>query len=283
MTLENLEKWVGKRETAVDVAAPGPVARLAATFDRDDPPPAPGDAVPAGWHWLYFLSVSPLSEAGPDGHPRRGGFLPPVELPRRMWAGSRFTWHRPIRIGEQIERVSEITGVEAKQGRRGPLVFVRVRHDFSGPDGLALSEDQTLVYREEPKPGEPPPPATKPPADAAWSRTITPDPVLLFRFSALTFNSHRIHYDQPYVTGEEGYPGLVVHGPLVALLLMDLLRRERPEATLTSFEFRALRPLFDTAPFTVNGAPDEAGTGCTLWALDPEGAVSMQATAEFAT
>jgi 3-methylfumaryl-CoA hydratase len=277
--LERLADWVGRTETARDAVGAAPAALLAALLDRDDAPPTPGDAIPPLAHWLYFLPVHRQSELGEDGHPHRGGFLPPVPLPRRMWAGSRIEFLRPIRVGESVRRTSRIAAVKVKEGRSGPLVFVTVRHEVSGPGGLALTDEHDIVYRGAGGPGVAP--AVAAPTGEAWSREIRPDPVLLFRYSAATFNGHRIHYDQPYATAVEGYPGLVVHGPLVATLLVDLLRRKRPGVELASFSFRALRPLFDIAPFSVCGLPDEPARSARLWARDAEGAITMDATAAW--
>src|SRR5688572_4283531 len=243
--------WIGKKQTARDLVTASPVARLAATLDRDDPPPKTGDALPPVWHWLFFLEAVPARALGPDGHPKRGEFLPPVPLPRRMWAGGRFRFLAPLRIGDAIERNSEIIDVSLKQGRTGPLAFCTVRHTISAGGTPCVIEEHDIVYREAPAPGEQPAPPQPPPEGAAFGRTITPDPALLFRFSALTFNGHRIHYDHPYVTKTEGYPGLIVHGPLLAIFLLDLVRRERPDARLTEFSFRAFRPVFDTGPFRI--------------------------------
>ncbi len=281
MDLNRLKDWVGREQAQRDLITAAPLAGLSATLDRDDPPPVPGTAVPPLWHWLYFLPQAPAHEIGPDGHPRRGGFLPPVPLPRRMWAGSRLDFVQPLRVGEAATRLSRIGSVDVKQGRSGTLVFVTVRHDYTGDRGLALTEEHDIVYRDLPQPGAAAPAPQPAPADAAFSRDIVPDPVLLFRYSALTFNGHRIHYDRPYVTVVEGYPGLIVHGPLIATLLLDLLRREWPDATLRRFAFKAVRPVFDIHRFSVCGRPE--GTGAVaLWARDHEGALAMQARADLA-
>jgi 3-methylfumaryl-CoA hydratase len=277
--LGRLADWVGRTESAEDVASALPVAMLAALLDRDDPPPRPGDALPPLAHWLHFPPLHRQSEIGPDGHARRGSFLPPVPLPRRMWAGSRIEFLRPLAIGEPMRRVSRIAAVTVKEGRSGPLVFVTVRHEVSGPAGLALADEHDIVYRGAGAGAAAAPAAA--PAGEAWSREIRPDPVLLFRYSAATFNGHRIHYDQPYATRVEAYPGLVVHGPLVATLLVDLLRRNRPGIELASYAFRALRPLFDTAPFAVCGLPDDASRSARLWTRDAEDAITMEATATW--
>jgi 3-methylfumaryl-CoA hydratase len=273
--------WIGRSDVRHDVATAAPVAALAATLDRDDPPPRDGDPLPPLWHWLYFLPLYRQSDVGPDGHAKRGGFLPPVPLPRRMWAGGRLSFAAPLRVGERIERESRIVDVTSKEGRSGPLVFVVVRHEIRGPGGVAVVEEHDIVYRGEAKRGEAAPARPQAPTRAAWSREIVPDPVLLFRYSALTFNGHRIHYDRSYVTQTEGYPGLVVHGPLIATLLTDLLRRERPDATVAEFSFRAVSPLFDIAPFSVHGEPDREGGGIRLWAADASGGLAMDATARL--
>jgi 3-methylfumaryl-CoA hydratase len=244
-----------------------------------DAPPEPGDALPPLWHWLYFLPVDRQSELGPDGHPHRGGFLPPVELPRRMWAGSRLEFHRPLRVGEAVTRTSRIQGVRLKEGKTGPLVFVEVRHEICGPQGAALTENHDIVYRERCRPSEA---TTKPlsaPELCAWQRTIHPDDVMLFRYSALTFNGHRIHYDRRYAREVEGYPGLVVHGPLIATLLTDLLRRSLARTQVARIAFRATCPLFDTAPFVVCGQPNEDQKTVRLCAKNQEGQLAMDATA----
>jgi 3-methylfumaryl-CoA hydratase len=275
--------WIGRQETARDVVGATPVAALAATLDHPWAEPALGERLPPLWHGLFFLPLHPQSEVGLDGHPRRGGFLPPVPLPRRMWAGSTLEFRAPIRIGDAIERTSTIEDVTSKEGRSGALVFVKVRHEVRVGTAAepALREWHDIVYREPARPGELPPPQAAP-TDSAWRRRIEPDAVLLFRYSALTFNGHRIHYDRAYVTEVEGYPGLVVHGPLIATLLMELLRTESAGAPATAFRFRAVRPLFDGRPFHVHGAPSTDGREVHLWASDADGALAMDAVASLA-
>lgn len=279
--LERLRGWEGRSETVHDQLAAAPVRGLSATLDRDDPEPGSGTELPPLWHWLYFLPRHRQGELGQDGHARLGGFLPPVPLPRRMWAGGRLQWHAPLRVGEEVRRTSRIGSVTHKAGRSGDLVFVLVRHEVHNAQGLALTEEHDIVYRAAARPGEPAPPPQPAPGDAAWSREIVPDPVLLFRYSALTFNGHRIHYDRSYVTEVEGYPGLVVHGPLIATLLVDLVRREQPGAVFASFSFKAVRPTFDLHPLRVSGRPTADGRGAQLWAQDHEGWLTMQAQAQF--
>lgn len=279
---QELSKWIGRTETQHDQIGVAPVAALSATLNLEPDQLASGDALPPLWHWLYFLPLSKLSEAGEDGHPQRGGFLPPVPLPRRMWAGGRLEFKQAIRIGEFARRISRIADVKVKDGQSGPLAFVTVEHAIHHVDGVAILEEHDIVYRNAPAPDAPPPKRVAPPDNAQWRRTITPDPVLLFRYSALTFNSHLIHYSREYVTGVEGYPGLVVHGPLIATLLMDLLRREMPSAQVQKFSFRAVSPLFDIDTFDVCGKREADGKTVTLWAENHLGGLAMQAQAELA-
>ena len=277
---DDLSAWIGRSETLQDLVTPAPLRGLAATLDREPADVLTGTRLPPLWHWLYFLPMHRQSEIGPDGHARRGGFLPPVPLPRRMWAGSQFEFSAPVRVGDAVSRTSTIADVTRKEGRTGELVFVKVRHELrcNGVADPALVEFHDIVYREARKPGEAEPPPVAAPA-GAWQRTVVPDDVLLFRYSALTFNGHRIHYDRRYVTEVEGYPGLIVHGPLIATLLMDLLRRELPQAEVASFRFKAVRPTFDLHPFSVHGEPQSDGRTVKLWARDHEGWLTMDAVA----
>jgi 3-methylfumaryl-CoA hydratase len=274
-----LAQWVGRTEGRADHVTPVPLAALAATLDRDEPAPRDGSPIAPLRHWLYFLPLYRRSETGHDGHALRGGFLPPVPLPRRMWAGGRLEFHRPIVVGDAIERVSTIAKVDLKQGRTGALVFVLVRHEITAAGELAIVEEHDIVYREAPRAGDPPTAKKAAPADAAWRREVEPDPVLLFRYSALTFNGHRIHYDRRYVTEVEGYPGLVVHGPLIATLLADLARDHVAPTPIATFAFRAVMPLFDIAPFAVCGRRDPDTNAIRLWAQDATGHLAMEATA----
>jgi 3-methylfumaryl-CoA hydratase len=275
--IAHLREWIGKTESASDQVTPAPIAALSATLDIEARPPRAGDAVPPLWHWLYFLGLHRQSQLGSDGLASRGGFLPPVPLPRRMWAGGRLEFVRAMRVGETYTRTSRIADVQHKEGRTGPLVFVVARHEIGNADGIAIAEEQDIVYRDQAKPGEPAPAARPAPAGAAWGRAVQPDEVLLFRYSALTFNGHRIHYDRRYATETEGYPGLVVHGPLIATLLLDLLRRQMPEVRVARLEFRAASPLFDTGPIKVNGKPED-GKMVALWASNAEGNLAMTAS-----
>ncbi|MCE9642661.1 MAG: MaoC family dehydratase N-terminal domain-containing protein [Betaproteobacteria bacterium] len=278
--LDHLHQWVGKTESVTDTVAAWPVTALSATLDRDDAAPKTGDELPPGWHWLFFLEAKRASELGPDGHPKRGGFLPPVPLPRRMWAGGRIEFLAPLRIGDAIRRDSEILSVEPKHGRSGDLVFVTVRHTISAGKTAAVREEHDIVYRDAAKAGDAPPPGKPAPQSAAWQRSLTGDPVMLFRYSALTFNGHRIHYDLDYVKNEEHYPGLIVHGPLQTTLLLDLCRRHaaRPVKKL---DYRALHPVFHSERFTVNGNPAADGASAELWTANAAGNLAMAGTAYF--
>ncbi|MCC7484751.1 MAG: MaoC family dehydratase N-terminal domain-containing protein [Burkholderiales bacterium] len=278
--LEKLRDWVGRKETRNDLVTAWPVTALAATVDDPGVSAQNGAPVPAGWHWIFFLEAKPPAELGPDGHPRRGGFLPPVPLPRRMWAGGRLEFPGTLAVGESIVRESEIISVEPKSGRSGALVFVKVRHTIRAGARIAIVEDQDIVYRETAKKGDPLPPAQQAPAESPWRRKVVPDSTMLFRYSALTFNGHRIHYDRDYAVGEEHYPGLVVHGPLQATLLLDLCRRESGRPVKT-FEYRAQHPLFVGAPFTVNGRFDAATSTAEVWTANEAGAYAMRAKAAF--
>ncbi|PIT79577.1 MaoC family dehydratase N-terminal domain-containing protein [Limnohabitans sp. JirII-31] len=286
-TLAHLQSWQGRSESLHDLITPAPLRALSATLDRDDAEPVAGTELPPLWHWLFFLPHHRQSEIGPDGHAKRGGFLPPVPLPRRMWAGGRLHWHAPLRVGDEVRRVSTIESVTHKAGRTGDLLFVLVKHEVHNAHGLCLTEEHDIVYRPAAQSGDAAPAplsaAQQVQPGAVWQREVVPDDVLLFRYSALTFNGHRIHYDRQYVTQVEGYPGLVVHGPLIATLLVDLVRRhsDRP---MKRFEFKALRPTFECADqrhLRVSGQPDASGQHIRLWAQDYAGWLTMQASAEL--
>jgi 3-methylfumaryl-CoA hydratase len=276
--INHLRQWIGRTQESFDVVTAAPLACLNATLDRGDPEPQVGDKLPPSGHWLYFLNPARQSELDVNGHPKKGDFLPPVPLERRMWAGGSINFITPLRIGDAITRTSEIQDVSLKEGKTGPLVFVVVCHQVSGPEGLAIVEEHDIVYRGAPLQ------STQPSApwqtgEPVWRRIIDADPVLLFRYSALIFNGHRIHFDREYVTKNEGYPGLIVHGPLIATLLMDLCRREAPNEQLSQFDYRARGPIFDLGPFSINGQPRDHGVD--LWALDQRGVLAMTGAAKF--
>lgn len=278
--LDDYSEYVGRKESRSAFIDPERVAALASTFDMLSPP-SEGDALPAAWHWIFFNPFVRRSELGSDGHPRKGGFLPDVGLPRRMWAGGRLNYLSPIEIGSTAERISEIVSVTPKSGKAGRLVFVTVRHRIMIGDQVCVEEEQDIVYREPPQPGAAAPASQSAPGGAEWSETITPDPVLLFRYSALTSNGHRIHYDTPYARTEEGYPDLVVHGPLISSLLQGLAQRSRPELRLVRFDFRAVSPLFVGRSFEIEGATSETGDAHCFWAKGPENKLAMTAEAWF--
>lgn len=257
--------WIGRSETAHDHLSHNLLKRIAATFGETVP--AEGEAVAPLWQWCFFQDALPESALGSDGHPARGGFLPPADNRNRMWAGGRIEFLQPLRAGEAATRVSTITQVEEKAGRTGSLLFVTVRHDYSQDGHLAIREEQDIVYREPtpPKPG-----SGDAPAQGEWTETVEPTPTLLFRYSAVTFNGHRIHYDYPYVTGTEGYAGLVVHGPLIATLNLRAFCRAHPDATLRRFSYRGIRPLIAPQPFEVGGRLTATGVA-ELWAGNAEG------------
>lgn len=272
--------WIGRTETSEDPLSVVQAQAAHATFDETGPLIAAGDPLPLPWHWFHFLPRAPQAQLDADGHPQRGGFLPPIPYPRRMFAGARITVHRPLVVGTPAVRQSTIRNVVMKSGKSGALGFVTVAQQFSQGGVLCLEEEQDIVYRE---PGDrvPAPSVAELPAPPAgtWSRTVQPDTRLLFRFSALTFNAHRIHYDRGYAHDVEGYPGLVVHGPLTAALLLQLVRRSTPRP-VRAFSFRGVAPLFDLGPVRLLGTLD--GDTVTLEAQGPDGAVALAASATLA-
>jgi len=279
---QQFSEWIGKAQSASSILTIAPMEGLAATLDRDNTAFSPGDTLPPLWHWLYFIAPSKQSELAPDGHPHRGDFLPPIPLPRRMWAGSRLIFIRPLLVGETIERSSTIQSIKLKQGRSGSLGFVCVAHELSDSSGVVLIEEHDIVYRDMPTGNVSAPTPLKADEDHDFTRTVTPDPTLLFRYSALTFNSHRIHYDRAYAKDVESYPGLVVHGPLLATFLLELFADNYPDATLSTFSFKAMKPVFDIESFRVCGTkPDSAGNA-KLWIADNAGNLCMEARAELA-
>ncbi|MCC6241923.1 MAG: acyl-CoA dehydrogenase [Gemmatimonadaceae bacterium] len=289
MTTDDFSAWIGRTETVHDDLAHTQLLAAAATFD--EPMGGPTDnsgltqtgpiAIPPLWHWFYFLPRAPQHQLSVDGHPERGNFMPPVPLPRRMFAGSRVEIHAPLHVGVPARREGVIRHVAMKSGKSGRLAFVTVGYTIWQGDTVCIEEEQDIVYRE---PGSPvPAPAAMPlaePTDGSWWREITPDARLLFRFSALTFNAHRIHYDREYAMREEGYPGLVVHGPLNAVLLANLVRTHTAQP-IAAFSFRGIGPLFDLAPYRLVAAQEENTVSCE--AIAPDGRVAIQATARLVT
>lgn len=279
--IAGLRKWIGEKETATDYVTVPTIHRLGALLDRDDPFPKIGDPLPIGWHAILFPRVVRQSQIGPDGHPARGDFLPPVPLPRRMFAGKTVTFVSDLRVGDEVRRESVIQNVELKQGRTGEMIFVTVKTDIYSPRSLAITELQRIVYRESPDPSAKATPPQAAPGEARWKKTVTPDTVMLFRFSALTFNGHRIHYDLPYVTQVEGYPGLIVNGNLSTLMMFEIAR-ENAGRPIARFSSRNVSPLFVGRPLQVCGAPEEDNRTIKLWVTNDQGGVALTADAELA-
>ncbi|MFQ6018503.1 MAG: MaoC family dehydratase N-terminal domain-containing protein [Kiloniellaceae bacterium] len=277
----DIDDWIGRTVVTNDVLTPGLVAGLLATLDHDVPAPEPGSEAPQGTHWLLCPPRVPMTQIGDDGHPAKGGLLPPIPLPNRMWAASRIEFLRPLRVGDEIARTSTIAAITPKEGRSGPLVFVDEDYVTRVGSVDVVRERQTIVYRGEgSKSGSRPAGEARPQAPRErwdWRRSLTPDAVLLFRYSALTFNAHRIHFDLAYATKHEGYPGLVVHGPLTATLLLDLAARHLGNNALTRFECRAVRPAFAGAPIHLRGG--KRGREVRFTAESADGTQVMRAKA----
>ena len=272
---------LGQTVVEHDLASAAPLRGMVVTFDRDETPPEEGQPIAPGWHLAYFPEPSRLAELGEDGLPLARGMLPAMPLPRRMYAGAKLTFHAPILVGDRLTRETEFSDVQVREGSTGPLIVATQTRRFHTPRGLALVDEQHTVFRAAVPPGEKSgvPRHEAPPAGLSWRRVITPDPVSLFRYSALTFNPHRIHYDRGYATGVEGYPGLVVHGPFSQQCLLDLLRDHVGADAIADFTMRARAPLFDVAPFTLVG--QRVGAKAELWAVTPEGTIAMQVVARL--
>jgi 3-methylfumaryl-CoA hydratase len=273
---DTLQKWLGRQRKDEDELALNSVRRLAAMLDLDADAFRRGDPLPESWYAILFGPVARQSTLAPDGHPATGDFLPPLHNTRRMFAGRRVRFHQPLRIGDLVQRTSTVERAEPKSGRSGSFVLVTVVHELTTAAGLAVTEEQDIVYREAAgssggNHGAPSMP--QPEEMSAWSRTMTVDPVLLFRYSAITFNAHRIHYDPPYAREVEGYPGLVVNGGLTTLLLVETARPHL-EGRIAGYATRAVRPLFAGDPLTLFGRRTDGGA--KLWACGPNGQTAMQ-------
>jgi 3-methylfumaryl-CoA hydratase len=274
---DDYSAWIGRQEMVSDVVELARANALRSALGKNEPLQI-GAALPPLYHWLYFWNVQPPVSLGPDGHPAKGSFLPPIPLPRRMAAGGRLKFLKPLIVGERVTRTSTILKIETKTGKSGTLTFVTVEHQIAGQDGVALIEEQDIVYRGPASASASTAPEGQGSVPSAhWHRTIQPDTILLFRYSALTMNGHRIHYDRPYAENEEHYSGLVVHGPLQATLLADLAVRNATQA-MTSFEYRGQSPAYDTAVLHICG--ELAGNGASLW-IEQNGVKTMVATAGF--
>ena len=271
----NLSNWVRRKRSERDIVAPSQARAMAATLDLDPDAFREGMVLPEFWHWIYFTHPIRRSRLGEDGHELRGDFMPPVDLPRRMWAGGRVRFLRPIVIGASIERASEIISIDEKHGRSGPLVLTTVRHIISDPGGPCVEEEQDIVYCEIPRSDELSRRQATLPADVHWRETFLPDAVTLFRYSALMFNAHRIHFDYPFTTEVEGYRGLLVHGPLTATLLLEAAKRN-VQRVLVSFRYRGLAPLFNDELITLAGRNTKHEDETELWAADLNGLIAMQ-------
>lgn len=281
---EALRRHIGTRMIEEDTATSAPIAMLIATFDRSERQPPDGQAIPQGWHIGYFLNMAPQSSLMGDGLPQSAGVLPKMPLPRRMYAGCRIAFHDDIRIGDKLTRETTLSDIQIRKGSTGTLIFATQTRRISSPRGLALTEDYQGAFREEVKEGEKSgiPKREEVPAGLPWKRTVRTSPVSLFRFSAITFNPHRIHYDAAYATDAEGYPALVVHGPYSQHCLSDFIRDMNPGKRMATFNMRARAPLFEGRPFELVGRPSGDGKGAEVWALTPSGTIAMQATATFA-
>jgi 3-methylfumaryl-CoA hydratase len=278
--LDHLRQWIGRTAEASDVVTAQLVKGLRATLFQEVGEPKPGDAAPWTAHWCLAPPVFPMSQLSQDGHPARGGFLPPVPLPRRMWAGGELEFSDLLRVGDEVKRTSRIADVTMKTGSTGVLCFVSVEHLITTARGTALRERQDIVYRDMASGQQAPPakPAAPPPV-AKHRESHMSDPVLLFRYSALTFNGHRIHYDRDYVTKVEGYPGLIFHGPLQASFIVELAAKLHGGTAPKKFSYRGLQPLFEGSEFSVNA--NDTGAGMELWTANSEGQPTMKGTATW--
>ena len=283
VNLDELKSHIGRTQVATDVLHAGPANLLRLALSRPEPELKEGDPLPPAWLTLYFLPRFAPGELRQDGAPGDSGVVPKMPLPRRMFAGERQRFHRRLRLGESVRRETSLADISVKSGGTGTLVFATVVSRVFGSESLALEEERRTVFREEVKAGDKnqAPRRDPAPADVSWRRTVSTDPILLFRYSALTFNSHRIHYDRPWAMEVEGYPGLVVHGPLTTTLLIDFARDSNPGRTIRGYTTQARAPLFDTAPFELRGRPTADGRGAELWAVTPEGTIAMSAEAEL--
>ena len=280
--LESFKRYIGKSETATDVVTASALVKFAATLGLENPPMAKGDPIPPGWYGGFFPASHRPTQMRTDGQASGGGIVPPIPLPRRRIGGTRVTFHEPLRVGDDITRVTEIADIQVDDGSNGAMVTVVERNSISNSRGLAVVEERDMVMLSETRAegtSKTPPPV---PAQATWRQVVEPNPPLLFRFSAIRFNCHRIHYDRDYVTKVEKLPGLVVQSSLTSQLMIEMCRKELPTRRLTSFGFQSVRQIYDTGSFTIAGTPAANGAEATLWALNADGQLAMIATAKFA-
>jgi len=279
MPAVDLTDWLGNSEERQDQIVAFPANALSATLNYDLQY-VDGSVLPPLWHWLYFLPIYRLDQANYDGHAALGGFLPPVKLPRRMWAGSRVSFLYDLTIGTEARKVSTIKSIQQKSGKSGDLVFVTVAHQVFQNDTCCIEEEHDIVYRSAPDINATAPVFKTTDTSPEFSYVVKPDPILLFRYSALTFNGHRIHYDQPFCIETEGYEGLVVHGPLLATMMLDLIWQNFPDAVVKYFQFRALAPVFDTMKFEVCGCKISSSE-VEIWIKRDDGVLAMSGSANL--
>jgi 3-methylfumaryl-CoA hydratase len=281
-SLESFKSYIGKSETATDVVTASAMLKFAATLGQENPPLDKGEPIPPGWYGAFFPASHRPSQMRLDGQASGGGIVPPIPLPRRRIGGTRVAFHEPLRIGDEIKRVTEIADIQIDDGPSGAMATIVERNSISNSRGLAVVEERDMVMLSEQRAegAARTPPAV--PAEATWRQVFEPNPPLLFRFSAIRFNSHRIHYDRDYVTKVEKLPGLVVQSSLISQLMMEMCRKELPARRLAAFDFKGFRQIYDTGKFTIAGAPAKDGREAALWALDPDGKLAMTATAKFA-
>lgn len=288
---KNLDEAVGRTVVAVDTISAAPVASLMAAFGHADPTPRPGDTLQPLWHGLFCTPKLPASRLGADGLAKDEGLLPAApEYPNRLFGGARFDFHQPLLIGDTIRKESEVISFDMKEGQTGSFIVGLIEHRIFNGDGIAVVEQNDIIYRAASGLGEKPAAGAQKRAvgglgllaEPVWSRTITPDAVLMFRHSAVTFNSHRIHYDRDYIR-EKCYPGLLVQGTLIARLMLDMLATELPEFAIGAFSFRSGRPIYDDGDFTLGAAPGASGEQIDLWAVDHAGNIGMTSRVQKAT
>jgi 3-methylfumaryl-CoA hydratase len=281
-SLETFKSYIGKNETATDVVTPSMIVKFAATLGLENPPLEKGSPIPPGWYGGLFPAAHRPDKMRTDGQASGGGITPPIPLPRRRIGGTRVAFKEPLRVGDEVTRKTEIADIQIDDGQSGAMVTVIERNSLSTNHGLCVVEERDMCMLSEQRADAAPKTTPAVPGEAKWHQTIEPNTPLLFRFSAIRFNSHRIHYDRDYVTKVEKLPGLVVQSSLISQLLIEMCRRELPSRRMANFDFQNLRSIYDSGgKFTIAGAPSANGNAAALWALDGEGKLSMRATATF--